>query len=80
MEIVQWIVAAGTAAFVATTGFFQWRTAQQKAVLDLFDRRHEIYEVVRVTVGHILRNSTEFQHKEDARFSCGVGTLLFLLR
>jgi len=41
MEIVQWVVAAGTTIFVATVGYFQWRTAQQKAVLDLFDRRHE---------------------------------------
>jgi hypothetical protein len=47
MEIVQWIAAAGTTIFVATVGYFQWRTAQQKAVLDLFDRRHEIFEVVR---------------------------------
>ena len=34
METVQWIVAAGTAIFVALVGFFQWRTAQQKAALD----------------------------------------------
>ena len=37
MQIMQWIVAAGTAIFVALVGFFQWRTAQQKAALDLFD-------------------------------------------
>jgi hypothetical protein len=35
------------AVFVASVGFFQWRTAQQKASLDLFERRHAIYEIVR---------------------------------
>jgi len=56
MNIVQWIVAAGTTIFVATVGYFQWRTAEQKAVLDLFDRRHEIYEIVRNSVGQMCRN------------------------
>jgi len=30
MEIVQWVVAAGTTIFVATVGYFQWRTASKK--------------------------------------------------
>ena len=60
MEIVQWIFAAGTAVFVAIVAFFQWSTAEQKAVLDLFDRRHEIYEIVRNSVGQMLSSSPEF--------------------
>jgi hypothetical protein len=43
MQVVQWTVAAGTAIFVALVGFFQWRTAQDKAALDLFERRHEVF-------------------------------------
>ena len=39
MTLLQWIVAAITSIFVAAVAFLQWRTAQQKAVLDLFDRR-----------------------------------------
>ena len=43
MYVVQGIVAAGTAVFVALIGYFQWRTAHQRAALDLFDRRYEIF-------------------------------------
>lgn len=50
MQTLQWIIAAGTAAFVATIGYFQWRTAQQKVVLELFDRRYAIYLDIRAAV------------------------------
>jgi len=68
MEVVQWIVAAATALFVATVGFFQWRTAQQKAVLDLFDRRYEIYSVVRKAVGQVVTQSQGFDQKREIEF------------
>jgi hypothetical protein len=55
MQVVQWIVAAGTAVFVALVGFFQWRTAQDKAALDLFERRHEVFLVVRKAVSQMVR-------------------------
>jgi hypothetical protein len=45
MDVSQWIAAAGTAGIVALVGFFQWRTAQGKAGLDLFERRHEVSSV-----------------------------------
>ena len=68
MEIVQWVVAAGTTIFVATVGYFQWRTAQQKAVLDLFDRRHEIFEVVRKTVAQMISSSLGFDQQREIEF------------
>ena len=68
MEVIQWIVAAGTAVFVATVGFFQWQTTQQKAVLDLFDRRHEIYSVVRKAVGQIVSQSQGYDQKQEVEF------------
>jgi hypothetical protein len=34
MEIIQWALAAGTATFVAMVGYYQWRTAEQKAALE----------------------------------------------
>jgi hypothetical protein len=68
MNIVQWIVAAGTTIFVATVGYIQWRTAEQKAVLDLFDRRHEIYEIVRNSVGQMCRNSLGFDQQQEIEF------------
>lgn len=44
---LQWAIAAITALFVAVVAFLRWRTAQQKVVLDLFERREAIYGVVR---------------------------------
>lgn len=68
MDILQWTVAAITATFVALVGFLQWRTAQQKAVLDLFDRRHEIYEVVRNSVARMLSSSLGFDQERERAF------------
>lgn len=68
MQVVQWIIAAGTAIFVALVGFFQWRTAQQKAALDLFDRRHAIYEIVRKAVGQMRSSSTGFDQGREIEF------------
>lgn len=68
MATIQWIVAAGTAAFVAIVGFFQWRTAQNKAVLDLFERRHEVYVAVRQAVGDILTNPSGFDMQKEIEF------------
>jgi hypothetical protein len=39
----QWIVASTIAGFAALIGYFQWRTAHQRVVLDLFDRRNKVY-------------------------------------
>jgi hypothetical protein len=68
MQVVQWIIAAGTAIFVALVGFFQWRTAQQKAALDLFDRRHAIYDIVRKAVGQMAASSTAFDQRSEVEF------------
>ena len=68
MQIIQWTVAAGTAIFVALVGFFQWRTAQQKAALDLFDRRHAIYLTIRSAVGQMRSSSTGFDQAREVEF------------
>lgn len=68
MQIIQWIIAAGTAIFVALVGFFQWRTAQQKAALDLFDRRHAIYQTIRSAVGKMRSSSTGFDQAREIEF------------
>jgi hypothetical protein len=68
MQAIQWIVAAGTAAFVALVGFFQWRTAEQKAALDLFDRRHEIYVAVRAAVALALTDPQRFDQGQENEF------------
>jgi hypothetical protein len=68
MQVVQWIVAAGTAVFVALVGFFQWRTAQDKAALDLFERRHEVFLVVREAVGQMVSSSPGFDQAREIEF------------
>jgi len=69
MQVVQWIVAAGTAVFVALVGFFQWRTAQDKAALDLFERRHEVFLVVRKAVGQMVSSSPGFDQAREIEFA-----------
>jgi hypothetical protein len=68
MQVVQWLVAAGTAVFVALVGFFQWRTAQDKAALDLFERRHELFLVVRKAVGQMVSSSPGFDQAREIEF------------
>jgi hypothetical protein len=69
MNTVQWIVASGTAIFVALVGFFQWRTAQDKAALDLFERRHEIFLVARNAVGQMVSSSPGFDQAREVEFA-----------
>jgi hypothetical protein len=68
MYVVQGIVAAGTAVFVALIGYFQWRTAHQRAALDLFDRRYEIFRVIREAVAQITASSAGFDQKRETKF------------
>jgi hypothetical protein len=68
MQVVQRIFATGTAIFVALVGFFQWRTAQDKDALDLFERRHEIYLVVRKFVAQMVGSSPGFDQACEIEF------------
>ena len=42
--------------------------SQQKAVLDLFDRRHEIFDVVRKAVGQMTTSSPGFDQQREVEF------------
>lgn len=42
------------ALLAATIGFAQWRTAQQRAVLDVFDKRWEVYTRLREVVSEVV--------------------------
>jgi hypothetical protein len=68
MQAAQWAIAAVTAIFVTLVAFLQWRTAQQKAVLDLFDRRRAIYETVRKAVETMASNSNAFDQAREIEF------------
>ena len=68
MTLLQWLVAATTSALVLWVAFLQWRTAQQKAVLDLFDRRFKIYETVKNCVDHMKGNPQDFGGWQEKEF------------
>jgi hypothetical protein len=68
MALIQWIVAAGTAVFVALVGYFQWRTAQQRQALDLFDRRYELFRVFREAVAQMTSSSAGFDQQRETDF------------
>lgn len=46
------------AALAAVIGLAQWRTAQQRAVLDVFDKRWEIYTRLREVVSEVVSHGT----------------------
>ncbi|WP_441277701.1 hypothetical protein AB7783_11730 [Tardiphaga sp. 172_B4_N1_3] len=67
MTIIQWLIAAGTSAFVALIGYYQYRTAKLKFALDLFERRHAIYVATRAVVSKIS-SAGKLDRKEDIEF------------
>jgi hypothetical protein len=69
ITIIQAIIAAGTAIFVSAVGYLQWRTAEQKAALDLFERRRAIYDVIQRSVCQMLSSSAGFDLQRLAQFT-----------
>lgn len=47
IQVLQALLTPAIAVGVATIAFLQWRTAHQKVVLDLFDRRLNVYSKAR---------------------------------
>lgn len=79
MESLQpWFIAA-IAAFGVLVAYFQWRTAHQRVVLDLFDRRVETFNLAEgvcariVSSGHASIEELRWLHKAkgNARFLFG---------
>jgi len=68
MATLQWIIAAIRSALVLAVGFLQWRTAHQKAVLDLFDKRFKIYETVKNCVDLVGTNPEDFGNERQKEF------------
>jgi hypothetical protein len=52
-DLQPWTIAA-IAAFAALIAYFQWRTAHQRIVLDLFDRRLQVFEIAASACGSII--------------------------
>jgi len=77
MATLQWIIAAITSALVLAVGFLQWRTAQQKAVLDLFDKRFKIYETAKNCVEQVSINPNRFDNERQKEFLKAVNEAYF---
>jgi hypothetical protein len=67
------------AAIAAMIAYFQWVTAHQRIVLDLFDKRWKVFEEIEVVIGDVLTHA-ETSHdtlqaflraEADARFLFG---------
>jgi hypothetical protein len=57
MEVLKALAVPAIGLLAAVIGYFQWRTAQQKVVLDLFDRRIATYTALREVVGMVTGSS-----------------------
>jgi hypothetical protein len=87
MLALQWIVATAITGFGALIAYFQWKTARQRAVLDLFDRRKAVYDKVRSQVLFISAHGASNQDTElelaeateIARFFFGEEIVFYLL-
>jgi len=54
----QFIATIGIAFFAANITYRQWRTAHERVVLDLFEKRMTVYENVRAVIAEITREGT----------------------
>ena len=54
----QFIATIVVALFAAYIVYGQWRTAHERVVLDLFERRITVYESVRTVIAEIMRDGT----------------------
>src|SRR5262245_57090208 len=52
-DLQPWTIAA-IAALGALIAYFQWRTAHQRIVLDMFDRRLQVFETAAEACGSII--------------------------
>src|SRR6185437_12430337 len=52
---VQLVATGAIALFAAFIAYKQWRLAQQRVVMDLFERRMAVYDEARDVIGSIVR-------------------------
>ena len=57
-QLLQFIATIVVTIFAAYIVYGQWRTAHERVVLDLFERRITVYESVRTVIAEIMRDGT----------------------
>jgi hypothetical protein len=58
MLVLQALAVPAIGLLAAVIGYFQWKTAQQKVLLDLFDRRMATYTALREIVAMVMASSS----------------------
>lgn len=58
LQVLQALSTPMIALLAAVIGVMQWRTAHQRAVLDLFQKRWEAYTEIRNAMGEVMREGT----------------------
>jgi hypothetical protein len=56
IQVLQGLLTPAIAGGVGVIAFMQWRTAHQKVMLDLFDRRLKVFETVESAAGAVFRS------------------------
>jgi hypothetical protein len=58
MQVLQALAVPAIALLAAVIGVMQWRTAHQRAVLDLFEKRFAVWDRLRIVIGDVVREGT----------------------
>ncbi|MBY3059436.1 hypothetical protein HF263_25700 [Rhizobium leguminosarum] len=86
IQVLQALLTPAIAIGVGVIAYMQWRTAHQKVVLDLFDRRYRVYQLARDAVGMVARTGNSdreaelamLEAMEASRFLFGKDVSLYL--
>jgi hypothetical protein len=68
MLVLQALAVPAIGLLAAVIGYFQWKTAQQKVLLDLFDRRMATYTALREIVAKVRASSSAATPENSFKF------------
>jgi|ERR1700754_3096274 len=68
MLVLQALAVPTIGLLAAVIGYFQWKTAQQKVLLDLFDRRMATYTALREIVAMVRASSSAATPENSFKF------------
>jgi hypothetical protein len=68
MLVLQALAVPAIGLLAAVIGYFQWKTAQQKVLLDLFDRRMATYTALREIVAMVMASSSAATPDKSFKF------------
>ena len=58
IQITQALAVPAVALLAVVIGAMQWYTAHRKTILDLFDRRLEVYNAIRAAIAKVVQSGT----------------------